>query len=213
MWYTLKDFHPLKKLILHLSHHLFIPPHVANSWCHVNKLHEKQHCIHHIPMLSNSYLLQCNHLCNHLMHGHSKTSAINILCLRSSIVCVIRVKKKKEKKRKKNPWKKGRREKRPKVNLILSHVNHTFLKLDLQIGPHTFRHIDYTLGFFFYNVNKGPIQALICFKLVLGFLVLRPLSKVALKYTSWSSLLMSKNRFGIFCILGNLILGCIYHIK
>jgi hypothetical protein len=31
-------------------------------------------------------------------------------------------------------WKKEKK-KRPIVNLILSHVNHTFLIVDLQIGP------------------------------------------------------------------------------
>jgi hypothetical protein len=35
--------------------------------------------------------------------------------------------------------KKGRE--KPKVNLILSHVNHTFFILDTQIGPQAFKHI------------------------------------------------------------------------
>jgi hypothetical protein len=42
--------------------------------------------------------------------------------------------------------KKGRKkEEKPKINLILSHVNHTFLILNPQIRPHTFRHAHYTL--------------------------------------------------------------------
>jgi hypothetical protein len=36
--------------------------------------------------------------------------------------------------------------KRPKVNLIISHVNHTFVILDLQIGLETFKDTHYTLG-------------------------------------------------------------------
>jgi hypothetical protein len=32
-------------------------------------------------------------------------------------------------------------------------------------------------------VNKGPIQGSICFKLILGLLVLKPLSKVAFNIT------------------------------
>jgi hypothetical protein len=35
----------------------------------------KQLCIHHIPMLSNNYLLRCNHLCNHSTHGHNKNKS------------------------------------------------------------------------------------------------------------------------------------------
>ncbi len=85
---------------------------------------------------------------------------------------------------KKKLWKKERRiEKRPNVHLILSHVNHTFLILNPPIGPQAFRHTRCTLRFFifFWNVKKGPIQHSICFKLVLGLLVLGSLSKVALK--------------------------------
>jgi len=42
--------------------------------------------------------------------------------------------------------KKGKEKKKiPKVNLILSHVNHTFFILDPLIGPHTFRHTHCTL--------------------------------------------------------------------
>jgi cytochrome c oxidase subunit IV len=33
---------------------------------------------------------------------------------------------------------------------------------------------------FFFGMKKGPIQGSVCFKLVVGFLVLGPLSKVAL---------------------------------
>jgi len=40
--------------------------------------------------------------------------------------------------------KKGKK-KRPKVNLILSHVNHTFFILDPQIGLHTYKHTHRTL--------------------------------------------------------------------
>jgi len=45
-------------------------------------------------------------------------------------LCVVRVKKKKKNRKLKKPWKKGRRDKRPKLNLILSHVNHAFFILD-----------------------------------------------------------------------------------
>ncbi len=62
---------------------------------------------------------------------------------RRSIVCS---KREKNKQKKRKPWKKGRKkEKKPKVNLFLTHVNHTFLILDLQIGPQAFRHIHYTI--------------------------------------------------------------------
>jgi hypothetical protein len=72
--------------------------------------------------------------------------------------------------------KKGRKEQIPKVNLILSHANHTFLILDPQIELQASRHIHCTLGKnVFMNMKKGPIQDSICFKLVPG-----PLSKVAL---------------------------------
>jgi hypothetical protein len=40
----------------------------------------------------------------------------------------------KKKRRKKN--------KRQKVNLILTHIKHTFLILDFGNGPHAFRHIN-----------------------------------------------------------------------
>jgi hypothetical protein len=43
------------------------------------------------------------------------------------------------------------KKKRLKLNLILSHVNHTFLILNLQIEPQAFRYTHYTLrksGFF-----------------------------------------------------------------
>jgi hypothetical protein len=60
-----------------------------------------------------------------------------------SIVCSRREAKKPKKKK---PLKKGRKkEKKPKVNLILSHVNHIFLVLNLQIGPQAFRHTHYTI--------------------------------------------------------------------
>jgi dipeptide/tripeptide permease len=76
-----------KKLILHVSHHLFIASHVVNFWCYVNKLHEKQQYTHHTPMLSNSYSLQCNHLCSHSIMAIIKIRTIIIMCLCSSIVC------------------------------------------------------------------------------------------------------------------------------
>jgi len=70
-------------------------------------------------------------------------------------LCVIRVKKKK-KKGKKKAMKKGRK-KRPKVNLILSHVNCAFFILDSQIGPHTFRYTNCTLrkGVFFKGEERS----------------------------------------------------------
>ncbi len=74
-------------------------------------------------------------------------------------------------------------EKKAKVNLILSHGNHTFLISDLQIQPQAFRHthcISRKKNVFF-NVKKGPIQGSICFKLVLELLVLLTLSKMALR--------------------------------
>jgi hypothetical protein len=75
--------------------------------------------------------------------------------------------------------KKGRKkEGKPKINLILSHVNHTFFILNPQIRPHTFRHAHYILekNVFFCDAKKGPIEGSICFKLVPGFLVPEPLS-------------------------------------
>lgn len=51
--------------------------------------------------------------------------------------------------------KKGRRrEKKKKVNLILSHVIHTFFILDLQIGTPAFRHTHCTLGMCFFKCEK-----------------------------------------------------------
>jgi hypothetical protein len=40
---------------------------------------------------------------------------------------------------------KRRRFLKSKINLILSHVNHTFFILNSQIGPQAFRHNHYTL--------------------------------------------------------------------
>jgi len=64
--------------------------------------------------------------------------------------------------------KKGRG--KPKVNLILSHVNHTFFILDIRIGPQAFKHIHCVPQekVFLENVKKGLIQDSICFNLVLG---------------------------------------------
>jgi hypothetical protein len=78
------------------------------------------------------------------------------------------------------------KKKRPKVNLIFSHVNHNFLILDLGIEPQTFRHSLEKKCFFEWeersNVKKGPMQGSICFKLVPGLLVLRPLFKVGMSF-------------------------------
>ncbi len=82
-----------------------------NSWCSVNKLHEKQHNIHHTPMLSSSYSLQCNHLCNRSMHGYNKEPLL--FCSYAHPLCVIRVFKRK-KKEKKTMEKKEKR--KPKIN-------------------------------------------------------------------------------------------------
>jgi len=46
--------------------------------------------------------------------------------------------------------KKRKKLKRPKVNIILSQVNHTFLILDLRIGPQAFRHTHCTIRIFFF---------------------------------------------------------------
>jgi hypothetical protein len=40
----------------------------------------------------------------------------------------------------------NKRPKKPKLNLILLHVNHIFLILDSQIEPQAFRHARCTLG-------------------------------------------------------------------
>ncbi len=79
--------------------------------------------------------------------------------------------------------KKRKKKKRPNVNILLSHVNHTFFILDLPIEHHTFKLTNCTLENKNKNcdVKKGPIQGSIYFKLVHMFLVLGPLSKVALK--------------------------------
>jgi hypothetical protein len=46
----------------------------------------------------------------------------------------------------KKTLKKGRKnKKRPKVNLILSHVNHTFFILDPQIGAQAFAHVTHCI--------------------------------------------------------------------
>jgi len=68
---------------------------------------------------------------------------------KKSIVC-----SKNKKQKKGRSLKKGRKKKkRPKVNLILSHVNRTFLILTLKLDP---RPLD-TLINVFLNVKKGPI--------------------------------------------------------
>jgi hypothetical protein len=89
----------------------------------------------------------------------------------------------------KGPWKiEKRREKKPNVNLIFSHVNHTFFILDHWIGPKPFRHSLYLRKIGFFNLKKGPIQGSICFKLIPGLLVPVPLSKVILRPTRNTSL-------------------------
>jgi len=78
-------------------------------------------------------------------------------------------------KNKKTMKKRRRRGKRPNVNLILSHVNHTFLVLDLRIGAQVFRQNSlYLEKNVFLNMKKGAIQGSICFKLILKLLVPRP---------------------------------------
>jgi hypothetical protein len=73
-----------------------------------------------------------------------KTKATNILCLCSSIVCNKYKKGEKKIEFIKNHEKKEEK-KKANVNLILSHVNHTFFILDPQIEPHTFQHTNFTL--------------------------------------------------------------------
>jgi len=66
----------------------------------------------------------------------------------------------KKKKFKKKTMKKEekKKKKQPKINIILSHANHTFLILDLQIETQAFKHTHRTLGKrVFSNVKKGPI--------------------------------------------------------
>jgi hypothetical protein len=129
------------------------------------------------------YLLQWDHLCNGLMHGHKKNKSANILCPCSSIVCnnilcphssimcVIGGNKQGKKNEEKG---KG---KETKVNLILCYVCPM-----IPMGPYAFRHNHCTLSFFFWiNVNKGPIQR---FKFVLGILNLGPSSKVTISLHS-----------------------------
>jgi hypothetical protein len=77
---------------------------------------------------------------------------------------------------------KGRKKgKRPKVNLILSHVITLFLYWALQMNPKPLDSLYYRKKCIF-NVKKGPIQGSIWFKLVPRLLVPRPLFKVALSY-------------------------------
>jgi len=57
------------------------------------------------------------------MHGHSKKQDPSIFCAYAQPLCVVRVKKKKI-----NKIKETMNEKKiPKINLMLSHVNHKFL--------------------------------------------------------------------------------------
>jgi len=55
------------------------------------------------------------------MHGHSKKQDPSIFCAYAQPLCVVRVKKKKINKTKETMNEKTK----PKINLILSHVNHT----------------------------------------------------------------------------------------
>jgi hypothetical protein len=52
-------------------------------------------------------------------------------------VCNKKKKEKKEKQKIKRHEKNEEKRKKSKVNVILSYVDHTFLILDSQIGPHT----------------------------------------------------------------------------
>jgi hypothetical protein len=67
------------------------------------------------------------------------------------------------------------------VNLHKVIIKNAFFILDTRIGPQAFSHNRCTIRQnVFFNVKNGPIQDSILFKLVLGLLVLVPLSKVAL---------------------------------
>jgi len=82
--------------------------------------------------------------------------------VRKSAFSKLKTKKKKE--LKKNHKKERRKEIRAHINLILSHVNHTFSILDFRIEAQVLRHIHCTFKKnVFFNVKKGPIQGLICF--------------------------------------------------
>jgi hypothetical protein len=72
-----------------------------------------------------------------------------------------------------------------KVNLILSHANHTFFILDLQIEPQAFKHIHCVIRKCVFLMWK-KVQLKIQF--VSRLLVLRPLSKVALRTPNKSNL-------------------------
>jgi len=75
-----------------------------------------------------------------------------------------------------------KKKKKPMVNLILSHVNNTFLILEPWIGPQTFRHTHCAIGKnVFLHVEKGPIQCTIWLKLTLGLLAFGPLFKMAFR--------------------------------
>jgi hypothetical protein len=69
---------------------------------------------------------------------------------------------------------------RPKVNLILLHVNHTFLYYTNELDLKPLDTLAVPWIYLFLNVRKCPIQGLICFKLVLRLLVPLPLSIVVL---------------------------------
>jgi hypothetical protein len=81
-----------------------------------------------------------------------KTRATNI-CAYAHPLCAVRGKKVKYNKKNLKPWKK-----RPKVNPILSHVNHTFSILDLQIGPQGFEHTHHTLEILLIFNMKKKVQ-------------------------------------------------------
>jgi len=74
---------------------------------------------------------------------------------------------------------KNHEKKNPEANIIVSPANHTFLILDLQIEAQAFRFTHCTLRGKKKNLKKGPIQGFICFKLVMGLLVLGHLFKMA----------------------------------
>jgi hypothetical protein len=81
-----------------------------------------------------------------------------ISCPYAHPLCGGRIKIKKLNKNNHEKRRRRKRKKQPKINLILSHANHTFLILDLQIETQAFKHTHHTLGKrVFSNVKKGPI--------------------------------------------------------
>jgi hypothetical protein len=83
------------------------------------------------------------------------------------------------KKKKKTPWKrKKKKRKNSIINIILSHVNHTFFYIEPSIGPQALRHTHYTLGKnVFLNVKKGSVKIQFASNWSLGFWSLDPCLK------------------------------------